>query len=61
MRSGANLDIMAKVIEDDPAASDSINFYQDETQHHMVATVKRNQVAGLILFPQKSGTMTLHR
>ncbi len=54
MRSGANMDVTAKLMLDDPTVSDSILFYQDETQHHLVATVVRSEVAGLILFPQKS-------
>lgn len=53
MRSGANMDIMAQVMVDDAAASDAILFYQDETRHHLVATVKRSQIAGVILSPQK--------
>jgi len=58
-RSGANMDIMAKVVIDDAAVSDSISFFQDEARHHLVATVKRDQVAGMILFPQKSTTLPL--
>jgi hypothetical protein len=59
MRSGVNMDVMASVMVDDPAASESISFYQDEAFHHLVAMVKRSQVAGLILYPQKSSTMPL--
>ena len=59
MRSGKNMDVMAQVMIDDAAASDSVNFYQDETRHHLVAQVKRSQIAGLILFPQKASTMPL--
>lgn len=59
MRSGANMDVTAKVMVDDPAVSHAIYFYQDETRHHLVAAVERSQVAGLILFPQKAGTMPL--
>jgi hypothetical protein len=54
MRSGANMYIMAKSMLDNPAISAAIIFYQDETQHHIIATVMRDQVAGLILFPQKA-------
>jgi len=59
LRSGANMDVMAKVVVDDPAASDSIAFYQDEALHHLVARVRRDQIAGLILYPQKAGTIQL--
>jgi hypothetical protein len=54
MRSGASMDILAKVILDDPR-HDSLYFYQDAAQQHLVATVKRNQIAGLILHQRKSG------
>ncbi len=56
MRSGVNMDILAKAMVDDPTVSDGILFYQDETQHHLVATVMRSEVAGLILYPQKAAT-----
>jgi hypothetical protein len=61
MCSGANMDIMAKVILDDKSISDDVSFYQDETRHHLVATIKRDQIAGMILYPQKSSTIPLHR
>jgi len=56
-RSGVNLDIVAKGILDDPALSDVICFYQDEAQYQLVATVKRAEVAGLILMPEKSSAI----
>jgi hypothetical protein len=59
MCSGVNIDIMASVMVDDPAASESISFYQDEAFYHLVATVKRSQVAGLILSPKKASTMPI--
>ena len=60
-RSGTNMEFMAKVMVDNPAASDSIDFYQDETLHHLVSTIKRDQVAGMILFPHKANTIPIPR
>ena len=54
LRSGANADIEANVLFDDPA-SDSLFFYLDEAQQHLVATLNRDQVAGIIFHPKKSG------
>ncbi len=54
LRSGVNMDVTAKLMLDDPAVSDAIFFYQDETQYHLVAKIMRRDVAGVILFPQKS-------
>jgi len=54
LRSGMNADITAKVMLDDPA-SDAILFYQDEAQQHLIATIRRDQVAGIIFYPKKSG------
>ena len=54
MRSGVNMDVTAMDMLDDPAVADRILFYQDDARHHLVATVARKDVAGIILFPQKS-------
>ncbi len=56
LRSGTNADIMANVVFDDPV-NDSIFFYQDEAQQHLVATIKRDQLAGIIFYPKMSGVM----
>ena len=58
MQSGANMDIVANAMLDDPATSEVIYFFHDETMHHLVATVRRADVAGVIFGPQKSGTST---
>ncbi len=55
MRSGLNLDIMAKVMLDDPTVSELIYFFHDEEQRQLAATVNREDVAGLIFPPQKFG------
>ncbi len=52
MRSGANMDVMAKAVVDDPTVSDAISFYQDGTRHQLIAKVMRSEVAGLILYPR---------
>jgi hypothetical protein len=57
MRSGASVEVMAKVIRDDPA-NESICFFQDEAEQHLVAAIKRDQVAGIILHQRKPGAMT---
>ena len=59
MRSGASVDVVAQVMVDDPAASE-IYFYQDEGGHHLAATVRREEIAGLILGPQKSSAIPTH-
>jgi hypothetical protein len=56
MRSGANVDVLAKIMVDEPGASE-ILFYQDEAGHHLAATVRREEIAGLILGPQKSSAI----
>jgi len=58
MRSGVNMDIVAKAMLDDPAVSAEVRFYQDETMHHLVAIVKRAEIAGMILGPRTSGVFT---
>jgi hypothetical protein len=58
MQSGQNMDIVAKAMLDDPATSEVVYFFHDETMHHLVATVKRSEIAGVIFGPQKSGTFT---
>ncbi len=51
------MDIMAKSMCDDPARSDSIDFYHDESGHTLAATVKRDQVVGLIFHLSKSSAL----
>ena len=60
MRSGVNMDVMAKAMVDDPAVSDVVYFFHDETMHHLAAFVKRAEIAGIILGPQKSSAFTQH-
>ena len=50
------MDFMAKTMLDEPK-NDSIYFYQDEAQQHLIASIKRDQVAGIIFHPRKSGVM----
>ena len=57
LRSGAKMDIMAKSMCDDPARSDSIDFFHDESGHTLAATVKRDQVVGLIFHLSKSSAL----
>lgn len=57
LRSGAKMDIFAKSMSDDPKQSDSIRFYHDEGGHSLAATVKRDQVAGLIFHLSKSSSI----
>jgi hypothetical protein len=59
MRSGVNVDILAQVKVDEPGATE-ILFYQDEAGHHLAATVRRDEIAGLILGPQKAGAISSH-
>ena len=47
------MDIVAKTMSDDPAQSESIRFYHDEGEHILVATVRRDQVVGLIFHLSK--------
>jgi len=54
--SGANMDFMAKVMIDEET-DDAVLFYQDESRQHLVATVWRDQVAGIIFYPKKSGVV----
>ena len=58
MRSGVNVDVEAEVMLDNPSHSSDIFFYDDEACSHLLAVVKRDQVAGLILYPRKSGVVT---
>jgi hypothetical protein len=57
--SGATMDITAKSMRDDPAL-DVIYFFQDEAQNLLVASVQRDQVAGLILYAQNSSAIPRH-
>jgi len=57
--SGANMDILAKSMRDDPAY-EVIYFFHDETQHALAASVQRSEVAGLILYPQNSSAIPRH-
>ena len=60
-RGGANIDILAKSILDDPAY-DVIYFFHDEFQQQLTATLKRAEVAGLIIHPEKpNATVPLPR
>ena len=54
LRSGTHIDILAKMLVDEPEQSEDLLFYADETGHHLAARVKRAEVAGLILGPPKS-------
>jgi len=56
MRSGANMDITAKVMRDDPAC-DVIYFFHDESQNILVASVQRDELAGLIIHAQNSSAI----
>jgi hypothetical protein len=60
MRSGINMDVTAKLMLDDPAY-DVIYFFADEARNLLAATVKREEVAGIILHSQKSGASSHHR
>jgi imidazoleglycerol phosphate synthase glutamine amidotransferase subunit HisH len=57
MRSGVNMDIIAKSMLDDPA-SDVIYFFHDEAQNELVASIKRGEFAGVIFHSRKSGVIT---
>ena len=52
--SGANMDFMAQVMIDEPD-SDAVFFYHDESRQNLIATVWRDQVAGIIFHSQRSG------
>ncbi len=56
MRSGAQMDVVAKMTIDDPGTPE-IFFYHDESGHHVAATVRRQDIAGLLLGPQKSSAI----
>ena len=56
MRSGANMDITAKSIRDDPEL-DVIYFFHDEGQHVLVASVQREELAGLIIHAENSSAI----
>lgn len=56
LRSGANMNVMAKAILDDPAR-DVICFFHDATQNDLMATVRRDQIAGIIFHLPKSGVV----
>ena len=51
-RGGANIDILAKSILDDPAY-DVIYFFHDEVHQQLAATLKRAEFAGLIIHPER--------
>lgn len=59
MRSGANLDVVAQVMIDNPDTAE-VFFYQDEGGHHLAASVRREEIAGLILGPQNSSAIPSH-
>ena len=48
MRSGINVDVTAEQILDDPKY-DVIYFYADEDRDMLACTVKREEMAGLII------------
>ena len=58
LRSGTNMDVLAKAMVDDPATSAEVYFYHDEALHHLAAFVKRREIAGIIFGPQKSSAFT---
>jgi hypothetical protein len=51
-RAGANIDIQARSVLDDPSY-DVIYFFRDEFQQQLAATLKRVEFAGLIIHPEK--------
>ena len=53
------MDVTAKLMLDDPAY-DVIYFFHDEARNLLAATVKRDEVAGVILHPQKSSAIHPH-
>ena len=57
LRSGVNMDITAKSMLDVPEQG-VVYFYRHENGHELVATVKRNELAGIIFHPRKSSVMT---
>ena len=56
MRSGANMDITAKSMRDDPEL-DVIYFFHDEGQNVLVASVQRDELAGLIIHAENSSAI----
>lgn len=59
MRSGAHVEVVAQIMIDEPTSAE-ILFYQDESGHHLAATVRRADIAGLILGPQNSSAIPGH-
>jgi hypothetical protein len=59
LRSGANMDITAKAMRDDPAL-DVIYFFHDEAQNVLAASIQRSELAGLILHPRNSSAIPHH-
>jgi hypothetical protein len=53
-KSGRNIDIVANAIIDDPGRSE-IFFFQDEARTQVSAMIKRTEVAGLIMLPDRLG------
>ncbi len=58
LRSGASFDVLAQMVVDEPSVSDDVRFFHDEAGHQLAATVKREEIAGLIMGPQKSSAFT---
>jgi hypothetical protein len=57
MRSGTNVDVVATAMVDDPSNSE-VFFFSDEAGNHLAATVRREEIAGLILGPQKASAIS---
>jgi hypothetical protein len=58
LRSGATMDITAKAMRDEPESSENIYFFHDLSENDLVATVKRDQIAGVVFHLPKSGVVT---
>jgi hypothetical protein len=54
LKSGANMDVVASAIIDE-AHSEDIYFFKDESRLQVLASVKREHVAGVIFLPEKFG------
>ena len=61
MRSGAKNEVMAEVLHDDPALDDKIYFYRDKGLKQLVAYFIRNEVAGIVLWPDNASTMPRYK
>jgi hypothetical protein len=61
MRSGTRSEIVADVLLDDPAHDPKIYFYRDPAQKQLVAVFLREEVAGIILGPDRVRGVRRHR